>query len=117
MLMDDGLHSVYVYQETYNRERYPVYHLRGRKADYRYRLETPDRVVRSRGVQGRRRQPDRPRGLAHRSVLSRASHVRYLEHRYWRQKYSIAFPRLRRCFGEDGFNPEDLDPPNATCWN
>lgn len=36
MLMDHGLHSVYVYQETYNRERYPVYHLRGRKADYRY---------------------------------------------------------------------------------
>ena len=35
LLMDHGLHSVYVYQETYNRERYPVYHLRGRKADYR----------------------------------------------------------------------------------
>ena len=44
MLMDHGLHSVYVYQETYNRERYPVYHLRGRKTDYRYRLETPDRL-------------------------------------------------------------------------
>ena len=44
LLMDHGLHSVYVYQETYNRERYPVYHLRGRKADYRYRLETPDRL-------------------------------------------------------------------------
>ena len=35
-----------------------------------------------------------------------ALHVRYLENRYWRTKYSIAFPRLRPYYGEDGFNPE-----------
>ena len=44
LLKDYGLHAVYVYQETYNRDRYPVYHLRGKKTNYRYRLETPDRL-------------------------------------------------------------------------
>ncbi len=105
MLMDHGLHSVYVYQETYNRERYPVYHLRGRKADYRYRLETPDRLCEAGvykigvgnliGLEDWRTE-----------AFFTALHVRYLENRYWRQKYSIAFPRLRPYFGEDGFNPE-----------
>jgi len=35
-----------------------------------------------------------------------ALHLRYLENRYWRTKYSVAFPRLRPYVGEDGFNPE-----------
>ena len=43
-LMDRGLHAVYVYQETYNEARYPVYHLKGKKRNFRYRLETPDRL-------------------------------------------------------------------------
>ena len=105
LLMDHGLHSVYVYQETYNRERYPVYHLRGRKADYRYRLETPDRLCEAGvykvgvgnliGLEDWRTE-----------AFFTALHVRYLENRYWRTKYSIAFPRLRPYYGEDGFNPE-----------
>ena len=113
MLMDHGLHSVYVYQETYNRERYPVYHLRGRKADYRYRLETPDRLCEAGvykvgvgnliGLEDWRTE-----------AFFTALHVRYLENRYWRQKYSIAFPRLRPYFGEDGFNPDHRTQPAAT---
>ena len=96
MLMDHGLHSVYVYQETYNRERYPVYHLRGRKADYRYRLETPDRLCEAGvykvgvgnliGLEDWRTE-----------AFFTALHVRYLENRYWRQKYSIAFPAPTDC--------------------
>ena len=91
MLMDHGLHSVYVYQETYNRERYPVYHLRGRKADYRYRLETPDRIVRKPGVY--KVGVGNLIGLEdwRTEAFFTALHVRYLENRYWRQKYSIAF--------------------------
>lgn len=102
-LMDRGLHSVYVYQETYNERRYPVYHLRGRKADYRYRLETPDRLGEA-GVY--------KIGLGNLIGLEdwradaffTALHLRYLENRFWRTKYSIAFPRLRPFVGE-GFQP------------
>ena len=105
MLMDHGLHSVYVYQETYNRLRYPVYHLRGRKADYRYRLETGDRL----GDAGVYKI-----GLGNLIGLEdwrteaffTALHLRYLENKFWRTKYSIAFPRLRPYVGEDGFNPD-----------
>lgn len=104
-LMDHALHGVYVYQETYNRARYPVYHLRGRKMDYRYRLETPDRLC----------QADVYKvGLGNLIGLEdwrteayfTAMHLRYLENKYWRTKYSIAFPRLRPYTGEEGFNPE-----------
>ncbi len=104
-LMDRGLHSVYVYQETYNRLRYPAYHLGGRKADYRYRLETGDRL----GAAGVYKI-----GLGNLIGLEdwrteaffTALHLRYLENKFWRTKYSIAFPRLRPHAGEEGFNPD-----------
>ena len=105
LLKDYGLHAVYVYQETYNRDRYPVYHLRGKKTNYRYRLETPDRLCEAGvhkvglgnliGLEDWRTEP-----------YFTALHLRYLENRYWRTKYSVAFPRLRPYVGEDGFNPE-----------
>ncbi len=104
-LQQFGLHAVYVYQETYNRLRYPVYHLRGRKTDYRYRLETPDRLCEA-GVYkvglGNLIGLEDWRTEAYFTAL----HLRYLENRYWRTKYSIAFPRLRPYEGEDGFNPD-----------
>ncbi len=104
-LMGKGLHSVYVYQETYHRERYPIYHPRGRKSDYRYRLETPDRLGEA-GVY--------KTGLGNLIGLEdwrteaffTALHLRYLENKYWRTKYSIAFPRLRPFAGEGMFEPD-----------
>jgi 2-iminoacetate synthase len=104
-LMDKGLHSVYVYQETYNEQRYPLYHPRGNKANYRYRLETADRL----GEAGIYKA-----GLGNLIGLEdwrteawfTALHLRYLENRYWKTKYSIAFPRLRPYAGEGAFEPE-----------
>ena len=49
-LHEAGVSFVCVYQETYNEQQYPKYHPKGRKANYRYRLETPDRVCTA-GVQ------------------------------------------------------------------
>jgi len=103
-LMDKGLHSVYVYQETYNEQRYPVYHPKGRKANYRYRLDTGDRL----GEAGIYKT-----GLGNLIGLEdwrtegwfTALHLRYLENKYWRTKYSIAFPRLRPYAGEGSFQP------------
>ncbi|MDQ9769186.1 hypothetical protein RFZ33_19170, partial [Acinetobacter baumannii] len=39
-----GLDSVSVYQETYHPETYKACHLGGKKADMRWRMETPDRL-------------------------------------------------------------------------
>ena len=103
-LLDKGLHSVYVYQETYNEQRYPLYHPKGQKANYRYRLETGDRL----GEAGIYKT-----GLGNLIGLEEwrteayftALHLRYLENKYWRTKYSIAFPRLRPYAGEGAFQP------------
>jgi 2-iminoacetate synthase len=93
-LTADGLSSVLVYQETYNSGVYARHHLKGPKADMTYRLETPDRLGRA-GV--------KKIGLGALYGLSdwRAEswfvglHLRYMEKRHWRTRYSISFPRLR----------------------
>ncbi len=102
-LKNKGLNSVYVYQETYNKERYPLYHPRGKKSDFHYRLETPDRLGQAE---------------IHRAGLGcllgledwrtdcffTALHLDYLEHMYWKTKYCISFPRLRPHAGS--FKPQ-----------
>jgi 2-iminoacetate synthase len=93
-LATEGLSSVLVYQETYDAAAYSRHHLKGPKSDIDYRLETPDRLGRA-GL--------KKIGLGALYGLSdwRADawflglHLRYLERRYWRTRYSISFPRLR----------------------
>ncbi|TCO07479.1 2-iminoacetate synthase ThiH [Natronoflexus pectinivorans] len=102
-LVNAGLHAVYIYQETYNESRYPTYHPAGRKSDFRYRLETPDRLG-SAGV--------RKIGIGNLIGLEdwrteawyTALHLSYLRKQWWQVKYSISFPRLRPFPGE-GFQP------------
>lgn len=93
-LQKQGLNTVYVYQETYNNVRYPHYHPRGKKADFKYRVETPDRLGQANihriglgcllGLENWRTDN-----------FYTALHLQYLERNYWRTKYSISFPRLR----------------------
>lgn len=93
-LMAEGLYSVLVYQETYHRERYKDYHPKGKKSNFNYRLETPDRLGKA-GIH--------KIGLGtligledwRTDACLTAIHLRYLEKRYWQTKYSISFPRLR----------------------
>jgi 2-iminoacetate synthase len=99
-LAAEGLSSVLVYQETYDPAVYPRHHLKGPKADMAHRLETPDRL----GLAGIKKI-----GLGALYGLSdwRADawftglHLRYLEKRYWRTRYSISFPRLRPHAGSE----------------
>lgn len=102
-LIQAGLNSVYIYQETYNQARYPIYHPKGKKRDFKYRLYTYDRL----GKAGIHRM-----GLGvligledwKTDVTMMAMHLRYLQKRYWRTKFSISFPRMRPHAGE-GFKP------------
>lgn len=99
-----GLHAVYIYQETYREATYGLYHPAGRKANYRYRLETPDRL----GAAGIHKI-----GLGNLIGLEEwrteafftALHLFYLRKKFWKTKYSIAFPRLRP-FAGAGFQPK-----------
>ncbi len=104
-LASEGLHAVYVYQETYDAEKYSEVHPKGKKANFRYRLETPDRlglvVVRKIGIGALL-------GLSDWRTDSwfTALHLHYLRRRYWKSRYSISFPRLRRAEGYSGGAPE-----------
>jgi 2-iminoacetate synthase len=104
LLSRAGVDCVCVYQETYNEQRYPLYHPRGRKADYLYRLATPDRA----GMAGIQKIGiGALLGLEDWRVdaFFTAMHLKYLEKTYWRGRYSISLPRLRPHAG--GFPPND----------
>ncbi|MHB8259452.1 MAG: 2-iminoacetate synthase ThiH [Bacteroidia bacterium] len=93
-LLADGLNTVLVYQETYHKENYRVHHPKGKKSNFDYRLETPDRLGKAKvhkiglgvliGLEDWRTD-----------CFFTALHLDYLEKTYWQTKYSISFPRLR----------------------
>ncbi|MDR2844627.1 MAG: 2-iminoacetate synthase ThiH [Puniceicoccales bacterium] len=115
-LREFGLSAVLVYQETYNRDDYSKHHLKGRKADFEYRLETPDRLGQA-GVH--KIGLGALYGLEDWRVDSFfvGLHLDYLERTYWRSRYSVAFPRLRPHAG--GLEPKvemgDRDLAQAIC--
>ncbi len=99
LLKEIGLNSVYIYQETYNQMSYPTFHPAGKKSDYRYRLETPDRIGQA-GIY--RIGVGCLLGLDDWRTDSwfTALHVSYLSKKYWSTRYSISLPRLRPMAGE-----------------
>jgi 2-iminoacetate synthase len=111
LLMQHGLNTVLVYQETYHREDYKLHHPKGKKSNFDYRLETPDRLGKA-GIH--------KIGLGVLIGLEdwrtdswfAALHLQYLERTYWKTKYSLSFPRLRPFSGEEeaGDRPYGLHP-------
>jgi len=98
ILIAAGLHAVLVYQETYHKADYKIHHTKGKKSNFDYRLETPDRLGKA-GIH--------KIGLGvligledwRTDSFFTAMHVQYLEKTYWQTKYSISFPRLRPAVG------------------
>ena len=109
LLIENGLYAVLVYQETYHREEYKKHHPKGKKSNFDFRLDTPDRLGKS-GIH--------KIGLGALFGLEdwradsffTALHLKYLQKTYWKTKYSISFPRLRPHSG--GLEPkvEMTDP-------
>ena len=103
-LSDSGVSFVCVYQETYNHKVYPQFHLKGKKMDYRYRLETPERCAQA-GM--RKMGIGALLGLQNWRTDSyfTAMHMNWMEKHYWMMKFSISLPRLRPHVG--AFMPKD----------
>ena len=111
-----GLYAVLVYQETYHRDEYKKHHPKGKKSNFNYRLETPDRLGKA-GIH--------KIGLGALFGLEdwradsffTALHLKYLQKNYWKTKYSISFPRLRPHSG--GLEPKvemtDADLVQTIC--
>ena len=108
-LVDDGLYATLVYQETYHRETYKIHHPKGKKSNFDYRLETPDRLgkagIHKIGIGALFGLED-----WRADSFFTALHLKYLQKTYWKTKYSISFPRLRPFSG--GLEPkvEMTDP-------
>jgi 2-iminoacetate synthase len=101
-LIHQGVDGLVIYQETYNEDKYAEVHPAGKKKDYCWRLETPER-----GGQARFRRI----GIGALLGLSDwrtegfylALHGRYLLRHYWQSHLTISFPRLRPASG--GYQP------------
>ena len=116
LMINNGLYAVLVYQETYHRDEYKKHHPKGKKSNFDYRLETPDRLGKA-GIH--------KIGLGALFGLEdwrtdsffTALHLKYLQKTYWKTKYSISFPRLRPHFG--GLEPKvemtDVDLVQLIC--
>lgn len=115
-LSESGLNGVVCFQETYNKKAYPKYHPRGMKSHFDWRINGFDRM----GEAGLHKI-----GLGallgledwHGEAVMLGTHLRYLQKRYWRSRYSINFPRLRP--SESGFKPNfivtDKDIVQLSC--
>lgn len=97
-----GLNGVVCFQETYNRERYRIYHPAGMKSNFEWRLNGFDRM----GQAGLHKI-----GMGvligledwRTDVTMMALHLRYLRKNYWRTRFSVNFPRMRPAAG--GYQP------------
>jgi 2-iminoacetate synthase len=97
-LRGHGLYGVLVYQESYHEETYRTHHPRGKKSHFEYRLETPERLGRAGihkiglgaliGLEDWRTE-----------LYFLGLHLQYLRKKFWRTKFSVAFPRLRPAAG------------------
>lgn len=102
-LTHSGLNGVVCFMETYHRESYKKYHPRGMKSHYAWRLNGYDRM----GEAGVHKI-----GMGiligledwRADTVMMARHLRYLQRKYWRTRYSINFPRMRP--SESGYQPK-----------
>lgn len=103
-LTHHGLNGVICFQETYHKENYNIYHPRGMKSKFEWRVNGFDRMgqagVHSIGM-----------GVLiglekewRTDITMMAYHLRYLQKHYWKTKYSVNFPRMRPS-ENGGFQP------------
>lgn len=104
-LTHSGLNGVVCFQETYHREAYSTYHPHGMKSHYDWRLNGYDRM----GEAGVHKI-----GLGallgledwRADTVMMARHLRYLQKKYWKSRYSVNFPRMRP--SESGYQPKTV---------
>ena len=103
-LHEAGIGTYILFQETYHKANYNIYHPRGMKSRFEWRVNGFDRMgqagVHSIGM-----------GVLiglekewRTDICMMAYHLRYLQKHYWKTKYSVNFPRMRPS-ENGGFQP------------
>ena len=93
-LTHSGLNGVICFQETYNKANYNIYHPKGMKSKFDWRVNAFDRMGQA-GVH--------KIGMGvligledwRTDITMMAYHLCYLQKHYWKTKYSVNFPRMR----------------------
>lgn len=93
-----GVDSLTVYQETYDRKIYRQVHPKGKKADYHYRLDTPERGAKA-GFRSVNLGPLFGLGDPVKESFMAAMHARYLESEFPDVEISLSLPRMRKAEG------------------
>ncbi len=98
-MVSAGCNSLTVYQETYHPDAYAIYHTKGKKRNFTYRLDTPDRAgdtgfhtINIGALMGLYKWQF--------EALALAQHLQYLQKKYWKVKYAVSFPRIQDMVGE-----------------
>ena len=93
ILKADGVEGLTIYQEVYDKEIYDKVHLGGKKKNYQYRLDTPER-----GAMAGLRTINIGALFGLGNVISEAFftalHAKYLSDKYLNSEFSVSFPRI-----------------------
>jgi len=93
-----GVDGLTVYQEVYDEKIYKSVHLGGKKADYMWRIETPERGAKA-GIRSIGIGPLFGLGdLVEEAYLS-GLHAKYLTDKYLNSEFSISLPRINEAEG------------------
>jgi 2-iminoacetate synthase len=97
-----GCDGLTVYQEVYDEDVYSRVHLSGAKADYRYRLDTPERGAKA-GIQNINIGALFGLAQIEREAFFSAMHAKYLQDKFLDAQISLSLPRITEA--EGGFKP------------
>ncbi len=97
-LKNAGVDSLTVYQETYDQKIYKQVHLKGKKADYQYRLLTPERGAKA-GFRSVNIGPLFGLGEPGPEAFLAGLHAKYLEQTFPDVEVSLSLPRMTKAAG------------------
>lgn len=98
-LKDAGVDGLTLYQEVYDQDSYAKVHIAGRKADYRYRLDAPERGARA-GFRMVNIGPLIGLGEVRSEVFFCGLHAKYLEDTFLDTEISLSLPRMNPAEGD-----------------
>lgn len=99
-----GVDGLTIYQEVYDRSIYKKVHRAGKKMDYLYRLDTPERAARA-GFRNVNISALFGLGEKRREAFLSGLHAKYLEGKYLDTEIGLSLPRINP--SEGGFQPYD----------
>lgn len=98
-----GVDGLTIYQEVYDQDIYKDVHLSGKKSEYLWRLDTPERGAKA-GLRSINTGALFGLGNIKKEAFFSAMHTNYLTNKYLNSEFSLSLPRINNA--EGGFKTE-----------